>query len=267
MALIVCTECGKEISDKAEMCPHCGNPINVKPVAEEKANELSVKNKKKKKKERTPLKRALRLWLLVPLELVLLVLATMVLSGDDATTDFIVTMGQLLLAAALVNIAFGLIVILKIGKIIKEAKEMKKSIGKAIVAIVLCIVFIIPNGFVGYSCAYTNNLITNSSEAKIAAAACEDLQPRMKNPESLTLHEVLVCKDFSDNMYVYIDCSAENSFGGVTRNIHIYKNGTYLGDWEYQSFEIREAKSVLDTCKQYDMYKSIPLSPINRKLK
>lgn len=29
MALIKCSECGKEISDKAASCPNCGNPINV----------------------------------------------------------------------------------------------------------------------------------------------------------------------------------------------------------------------------------------------
>ena len=28
MALISCTECGKQISDKAISCPNCGNPIN-----------------------------------------------------------------------------------------------------------------------------------------------------------------------------------------------------------------------------------------------
>lgn len=27
MALISCSECGREISDKADKCPHCGNPI------------------------------------------------------------------------------------------------------------------------------------------------------------------------------------------------------------------------------------------------
>ena len=27
MALIKCPECGKEISDKAASCPHCGNPM------------------------------------------------------------------------------------------------------------------------------------------------------------------------------------------------------------------------------------------------
>lgn len=34
MALINCSECGKEISDKAASCPHCGNPMN-QPVQKE----------------------------------------------------------------------------------------------------------------------------------------------------------------------------------------------------------------------------------------
>jgi hypothetical protein len=34
MSLIKCSECGKEISDHAESCPSCGNPIhkNMTPV-------------------------------------------------------------------------------------------------------------------------------------------------------------------------------------------------------------------------------------------
>ena len=31
MALIACSECGKEISDKAGACPHCGNPVASAP--------------------------------------------------------------------------------------------------------------------------------------------------------------------------------------------------------------------------------------------
>lgn len=31
MALIKCTECGKEISDKAQSCPNCGCPIEAAP--------------------------------------------------------------------------------------------------------------------------------------------------------------------------------------------------------------------------------------------
>lgn len=30
MALIKCNECGKEVSDKADSCPNCGNPIAKK---------------------------------------------------------------------------------------------------------------------------------------------------------------------------------------------------------------------------------------------
>lgn len=29
MALVKCSECGREISDKAKTCPHCGNPIEA----------------------------------------------------------------------------------------------------------------------------------------------------------------------------------------------------------------------------------------------
>jgi uncharacterized membrane protein YvbJ len=32
MALIKCSECGKEISDKASTCPNCGNPIKQSQV-------------------------------------------------------------------------------------------------------------------------------------------------------------------------------------------------------------------------------------------
>lgn len=35
MTLISCPECGKEISDKAFACPHCGNPMNPQSQQEE----------------------------------------------------------------------------------------------------------------------------------------------------------------------------------------------------------------------------------------
>lgn len=36
MALIVCTECGKEVSDKAECCPNCGKPVAGSSISEMK---------------------------------------------------------------------------------------------------------------------------------------------------------------------------------------------------------------------------------------
>lgn len=42
MALIVCIECGAEVSDKAKACPKCGFPIN----SEQENNIVTVKEKK-----------------------------------------------------------------------------------------------------------------------------------------------------------------------------------------------------------------------------
>ena len=38
MALINCTECGKEISDKAASCPHCGAPNETAPATPKRHN-------------------------------------------------------------------------------------------------------------------------------------------------------------------------------------------------------------------------------------
>ena len=46
MALIKCTECGHEVSDKASMCPNCGCPIESLGAAQE---EVIYEEPKKKK--------------------------------------------------------------------------------------------------------------------------------------------------------------------------------------------------------------------------
>lgn len=50
MALIKCSECGKEISDKAKTCIHCGNPIHeerVKTMKKKTWEELTNEEKSK----------------------------------------------------------------------------------------------------------------------------------------------------------------------------------------------------------------------------
>lgn len=50
MALIKCSECGKEISDKAKTCIHCGNPIfkeKVKTMNKKKWEELTQEERSK----------------------------------------------------------------------------------------------------------------------------------------------------------------------------------------------------------------------------
>lgn len=55
MALIVCHECGKELSDKATNCPHCGYPLEVQKNDENTAvnqfvNQEESSNSSKKRK-------------------------------------------------------------------------------------------------------------------------------------------------------------------------------------------------------------------------
>ena len=48
MAIMVCPECGKQVSDCAETCPHCGYPIS-KYIADQKKQEERAKKEAKKK--------------------------------------------------------------------------------------------------------------------------------------------------------------------------------------------------------------------------
>lgn len=48
MALITCVECGKEFSDKAEACPHCGCPTSESTKATELSPAASTEPLKKK---------------------------------------------------------------------------------------------------------------------------------------------------------------------------------------------------------------------------
>ena len=50
MALITCSECKKEVSQNAAVCPHCGNPIQGINQATEKSPVLIEQTSKKWKK-------------------------------------------------------------------------------------------------------------------------------------------------------------------------------------------------------------------------
>ena len=65
MALIKCPECGKEVSDKATSCPHCGAPVE--------ASKPSINPQKKKKGGKLK-------YILV---VILIVMAVSILGGDD----------------------------------------------------------------------------------------------------------------------------------------------------------------------------------------
>ena len=52
MALVKCSECGQDISDKALVCPHCGVPVRDAAEAEEKSETVFSFNYEGKNKAR-----------------------------------------------------------------------------------------------------------------------------------------------------------------------------------------------------------------------
>ena len=47
MALIKCNECLGQISDKAQVCPHCGNPMIQQELNKEKIEQIKQKKRTK----------------------------------------------------------------------------------------------------------------------------------------------------------------------------------------------------------------------------
>lgn len=45
MALIECPECGKQISENADSCPNCGNPMKIRSRQEHKPQRVEVRAK------------------------------------------------------------------------------------------------------------------------------------------------------------------------------------------------------------------------------
>lgn len=256
MALIKCSECGAEISDKATTCPHCGNPICssdvVLPTEITDDSQVNPKNKK----EKSSLKRALSLWLLLIVEFIGVIVFAMV--APDAITQTI----YILTAIFVFNTILGIVLFIKTAKSAIIAIKRRKGFVKTIVAAVLCVAFVIPNAGFAYSGYSAFNGENNSTEKQIAIEACKDLKARMKNPSSLELHTVLVCEDVDYSTYVYIDCSGMNGFGGSARNTYVYRNGSYLGKLEDSSL----AQSVLSFCQTTGTCTSISVSMINRKI-
>lgn len=272
MALIICSECGKEISDKAKACPHCGNPACFAPEGEEVPREKQQKfsnattnldfskdcnqTSKKAKKEKSSLKRVAFLWLLLIIEFVGMVAFSM------AFPDALIESLYLLYVIFAFNSILGIVIFLKTIKATVAAFAKKTHIVKSLVAVILCVGFVLPNLGMTYEGCLFYAERADSSEKQQAIAACQDLKASMKNPDSLELHSVVVCEDIDSSSYVYIDCSGMNSFGGLTRTTHVYRDGAYLGELEDNTL----AQSVLSFSQTMGSCTSISVRSIERKL-
>lgn len=147
MALIKCPECGVEISDKATVCPKCGNLTNVDSITVAEAKEEQQTNNFSPKKKKSLLKQAILMWPLLILEIIL-VLAPLVISSfaDFTVPDKLPE--YTIVAALVVNIILAARLSVKIWKELRVAVKEKKHIKKNMIALILSI------GFLLFNCSY-----------------------------------------------------------------------------------------------------------------
>lgn len=248
MALIKCPECGKSISDHAVSCPHCGYVMKKDETAEsvqEERNTMPAENapvdncKSTSIRVKSYLKKSIFLWLLLAVEFIALVTTT----ADIIMVYSILGFNAVLAGILLIVIAHGIL------------RGKNRSL-KNIVALLLCCAFLWFN--VGIAFVNTGNAGADTK----AVSVCKDLKNRLKAPQSLQINAITAKVNQQKHMtYFYIDYSAQNSFGGMTRKTAMYRNGRYI-TWMDFTDEDREVLSSNETVTI-----EVDASKIERKLK
>ena len=91
MALIKCSECGKEVSDKAKNCPHCGMPINEIKASSGKSVAITISSSQsKEKKKRMPT----WVWILIVVASLLIVGGIVIFCFTSKSTDTDILQGD-----------------------------------------------------------------------------------------------------------------------------------------------------------------------------
>lgn len=92
MAMIKCPECGKEISDKAKQCIHCGCPIGIDDSVSEDYIDNEGKNDKMEAVTPDKRKNTIKLCAIIGILVLVLVIVVVVIT-NIGKTDYIVTPG------------------------------------------------------------------------------------------------------------------------------------------------------------------------------
>ena len=174
---------------------------------------------------------------------------------------------------------------------LKNKTIEKIKANKRIVFTILLIVIIIIGGIVAYNKKIEQDKIqaeiqanTLSEDEKMIARVIMKLKKSLKNPESLQVFEIIYSKESDGLTRVIIDCSAQNGFGGSTRDRNMYlvkSDGTinYFGN-DYKSdktvtkytsssdkLEIAEAKVVREYWTKRENFFTANSEKIMRNLK
>lgn len=98
MALIKCTECGKEISDKAVTCPNCGAPVNTESTSNEAStvsySPIPPEPEKKKKKEKKKGGCLVTLLRVAGIFVGVIIILNIVFGGSESSSETAVKTGE-----------------------------------------------------------------------------------------------------------------------------------------------------------------------------
>lgn len=138
-------------------------------------------------------------------------------------------------------------------------KSIKKIISKKLIIIIIvvltCLIFII-----GYFSLYH----LSGHESTYAINNAKELKDMLKSPESLIIYSDVIVVYYrhedavdSDGVqyYTYIEYGAENSFGGMVRDIAIFEGYTYIGTFD----EIEDLRREVPNLEQNEEEKLIQL--------
>ena len=88
---------------------------------------------------------------------------------------------------------------------------------------------------------------TFSPDETYAIECTEKLKNYMKSPDSFKLQNdcLVIHTDKTDN-YLFIDYTSDNSYGANLRGMAVFKNYSYLGDYDSKKEDFEDAKEYLD---------------------
>lgn len=194
MSLIKCTECGKEISDKATVCPNCGLPLVNDNV--EDSSVIEVQGKKQKKGVGVKI-----LISAIAVIVLALIIGVVMHNANVAKENALLEKQAKQFSEKITAIE---------GRISYEQKELDE-LQAEYDALTEQEKKMVKNYKV------LANIMDTPTEAERGAIEfCEQLKRQLRNPDSLIISEIM-CKEPADNSNTYgytMNFSAQNGFGG-----------------------------------------------------
>lgn len=233
MALIICSECGKEVSDRAQACPNCGAPISV-----EIGRETDIALQNQPLPAIIPRKKN-KVWIVILAIFIIIAVIASVIVGS-----LIFLRPQIACSSARKMISEGnykeAVKILSSIKQTEKTEELIELVNEKVEESIEEIMF--SGDYVKAlkklndysSLSVYDKLLEEIKYESIAVTCLLNLKPILKNPNSLQANSISFYKSGSDEEKhpypsIIINSSGQNGFGGYSTSYSIYS----IDDLEY----------------------------------